>query len=363
MEWSPHEPDTYYVCCDGGIWRCTYKPDAADDCIHRNYDLRVTQFYDFDASQINTNLMIGGTQDCGTIMYQGTPDWKIIRSGDGAYSLIGPGDQIFYAQLQYLNDTARSNKGVNTGWWDWNPAKGTGARALPEDRKWAGYWWNSYITVHPKDANTVFAQGDQVYYTDDGGKTWETKGPKGIAVKGDVTRVVIQPQTFNWLAGTDKGQIWEVPSGGVGTWHRVDEHPDHAIIVSMAFAPTNHEVLYVAYQNCDPYRRVQRLEKDASGTWIGTWVSGNYWGTTGNLPANVYVMAIVGDGHSDSVVFVGTNKGVFRGDVNAPLYDMWHPYNDGLPLIEITDLLVDNTSKELRAATFGRGAWSVITGP
>jgi len=33
-----------------------------------------------------------------------------------------------------------------------------------------------------------------------------------------------------------------------------------------------------------------------------------------------------------------------------------------LPLVEIKDILVDPSSKELRAGSWGRGAWSVVTG-
>ncbi len=75
-------------------------------------------------------------------------------------------------------------------------------------------------------------------------------------------------------------------------------------------------------------------------------------------------MVAVGDGHKANVAYVGTDRGVFRGE--APYEGgiwSWKPYNDGLPLVEVRDLLVDPTSKELRAATWGRGAWTVITGP
>jgi len=360
MVWSPHEDGVYYVTCDQGIWRCTTDDPGAvfatDTCVTINKDLAVTEFYDFDASKTNSKLMIGGTQDCGTIMWEGSSDWKLIRDGDGAYSLIGPGDQIFYSQHQFLDDFLRSDKGVNTQDGDWVVASGTAPFRLPEDAKWkiARPCGDSYVTVHPMDANEVLAQGNQVYFTDDGGLTWEMRGPYGATVRGFVRRIVINPDTSEWFVGTSDGQIWRATEGGrVGFWSLVDEHPYDATIVSMAFAPTNPNVLYVAYQECDSYFSVQRLVWSESGGWIGTWVSEN-------LPENIMVNVVAGDGYSESIFYVGTNKGVYRGDCGVPTYDRLTPYNDGFPLIEVTDLLVDS-SKQLRAATYGRGAWVVVT--
>ena len=362
MTWSPHEDGVYYVTSDGGICRCTTDDPAAkfatDTCVPINTNLSVTEFYDFDASKTNSKLMIGGTQDCGTIMWEGSSKWKCIRGGDGGYSLIGHGDQIFYSQHQYLAssnpdyDMMRSgNRGTN-----WVSASGTAPFRLPEDGTWkiARPFGNSYITVHPLDANEVLAQGNQVYFTEDGGATWETRGPYGKTVKGFVRRIVIKPETSEWFVGTDEGQIWKAQEGGhVGFWSLVDQHPYDASIVSMAFAPTNPNVLYVAYSCSDPYFKVQRLVWSESGVWMGTWVCEN-------LPDNIIVNAVAGNGYSDSIFYIGTNKGVYRGDCAVPTYDRLTPYNDGLPLIEVTDLLIDS-SKQLRAATYGRGAWVVVT--
>ena len=73
---------------------------------------------------------------------------------------------------------------------------------------------------------------------------------------------------------------------------------------------------------------------------------------------------IAGDAYDENVAYVGTDKGVFRGQAACTgCLWLWKDYSDGLPLVEIKDLLVDPSSKELRAASWGRGAWGVITGP
>lgn len=369
FQWDPTDSDVFYVTGDGGVFRCEW--DGEDySCEARNFNLRVTQFYDLDASQTNPKLMIGGTQDNGTIMYEGSPDWKIIRGGDGLYSLIAPGDQVFYAQHQHLHDdwgTDRCHKGVNCSHSDWKPAK----KGLPEGDPWGMY--NAYITVHPKFDDFLLSQGQSVYATTDGGKNWTPQGPgmvKGTKVEGYVRRVVFQPKTFTWIAGTSKGEILYRQAG---TWYWLDKHPDKgAYVTNMAFAPTNHKVLYVTYAGCDAYRRIQRFEMKADGSWQGDWIAGSVWAAN-SLPvehkwakskAEVEIWCIAGDGYSDTVAYVGTDRGVFRGQrMTGSSEWSWKPYNTGLPWAEVRDLLVDTKSKELRAATFGRGAWTVITGP
>jgi hypothetical protein len=132
----------------------------------------------------------------------------------------------------------------------------------------------------------------------------------------------------------------------------------------MTFAPSNYRILYVTYKGVDPYRRIERHELQGNATWIMSYI-------TDNLPAKhvesgspVEILAFAGDGHSDTVAYVGTAKGVFRGEAACGSCTWnWMPYNSGLPLAAIYDLEVDYMSKDLRAVTYGRGAWSVITGP
>jgi photosystem II stability/assembly factor-like uncharacterized protein len=346
LEFDPHDSSRYYVGNDGGVWCCTVKT-TGDASVHRNFELRTIEFYDFDASQTNSNLMIGGTQDNGTILYEGNPDWREIRGGDGYHSLIAPtNNQVMYSQNQFFDSTARSDDGGKT----WKGAN----KGLPE-----GYLGSAWITSHPNSAYTVLAQGDQVYATSNGGANWTPKGPKGSNVKGSVNRVVVQPTTFDWIAGSTKGQIWYTSYGG-SPWSLLFEHPYGAGVVRLTFAPTDYKVLYALFDigGNKAYTRIWRFVMNP-----GPPVSWSASNITDNFPTNRTPLVICGDGHRSDVVYVGTEKGVFRWDDNKATYESWRPYNDCLPLAIINDLLVDPSSKELRAATQGRGAWTVITGP
>jgi hypothetical protein len=359
MVFNPNDPYTYYNLNDGGVYLGTIdQATGFDKCFPRNYNLRTTMFYDFDISQTNPNLMIGGTQDNGTILFEGNPlEWREVRGGDGLFSLLAPSNnQFWYSQTQSLLSTRRSSDAGKT----WLPPKDDDITGLATDLVMD----DAYITADPLNSNLILAAGDEVQASWDGGKTWEQRGPKaGPVKKGWVRRVVIQPGTRHWIAGTTaEGQIWHSTSSG-SPWTLIDYHPDPgAAVVNMAFAPSNPNVLLVIYENCDPYRRLQRLEKNAYGQWDGSWITDDLPSKYLPTGAAVKINCIAGDSLNDNVAYVGTDKGVYRGQT-SPDSSMWHwaPYNDGFPLVRVTDLITVTSRNELRAATYGRGIWCVPT--
>lgn len=377
-----HRPDHYYQLNDGGIWHCLYKRGAKDECSHRNYDLRTTEFYDFDVSQATANLMIGGTQDNGTILFDGSLDWKRIRGGDGYYSLVGTKEKVtsknkdklvFYSQDQDLGSTRRTDDGIATNTSHWRPGPKEIQNGYPKGLP-SGYTMSSgWITLHsnPKLDKYVLSAGDQVYASTDGGMNWDPKGPnptaKNVRKNSHIRRVVVQPKTYDWFAGNSNGQVFYTSNPIMG-WDVLFEHPYDAEVTSLAFAPGNHKVLYATFKTSEKqaYFRIMRFEFHP----LPQAISKSY--ITDNFPVkhkhpddkNVMLNVIAGDAHSDLTAYVGTNKGVYRGKTTCDGCTWnWQPYNTGLPLAIVSDLLVVPESKELRAATQGRGAWTVITGP
>jgi hypothetical protein len=346
FEFDPSTPNRYFVTGDGGVFHGTVAGGSlADACTPRNVDLRVTQFFDIDVASANSALMVGGTQDNGTLLFEGTPDWRLVKGGDGLFSCIAPSDnRVLYAQHQSLDSTVRSVDGGRT----WVPA----SHGLPNDCT----MMNSFIVVHPVSANSVLSQGDQVYLTQTGGTDWTPRGPAGGNVKGRITRVLVQPTTMDWIAGNDHGQIWVTSYGG-SPWHLVFEHPEYAPVRSMSFAPTDYRVLYVLFGARD-YLRIWRLSLNPGPP--DAW---NLSNITDNFPSARDARVVAGDGHHSGVAYVGTDKGVYTWTDGKPTYDSWQDFSIGLPLVQVNDLVVDPLSRDLRAGTWGRGAWAVATGP
>jgi hypothetical protein len=368
LEFDPSNVGRFYALNDGGIYRGETVRGGSDTCVPRNADLRTTQFYDIDVSPTNPNLMIGGNQDNNTILYTGNPTWDIIRMGDGNYCLIAnANNKVMYSQPQYLADTVRSMDGGQK----WVAA----GKGLPTEPIWGpglGGDDGAYITKNPADPSgmSLLSQGWQVYATTNGGGQWNPMGPNLIS-PDYINRVVVQPGTFDWIAGDAAGIIWIRKSG---TWSILAWHPQLARVAGMAFAPTNPNVLYVIYDTPTLFNlvdRIHRFEMQPNGTWTDTNITSDFPWTHVYLAGNqvqigpvVMLLSVSGDAYDDTVLYVGTDKGVMRGAYDAGTSKWkWTPYNNGFPLGTVVDLVVDPSSKQLRAATFGRGAWSVITGP
>src|SRR5262249_41403114 len=71
---------------DGGIWRF----DNADLLTWKNLngDLQITQFIGIALDSTDPNIVYGGTQDTGTVKFQGDPQWPRLLRGDGGASAV-----------------------------------------------------------------------------------------------------------------------------------------------------------------------------------------------------------------------------------------------------------------------------------
>jgi hypothetical protein len=367
LQFHPDDPEIFWVTNDGGVFRCRWQQTSPGSigwdhaCVPRNRNLRVTQFYDFDTSLTDSALMIGGTQDNGTIMFPGDandPDlWKNIKGGDGNYSVIAPDNMNFYAQHQRLNDTRRCKYGKHC-----------------EPGKWIKAWLGlpdqagalAQIAADPVDSGVAYGIGPQVHQTTDYGYYWPGVGPTaadGLSADSSITRIVIHPQRVIF-AGTSKGEIWA--KGPSFPWTQLPLWPWQGFlkhgVKSLALSPVDPNYLYVMFSAPDTTLTklsMFRLHFDPAT------LSLDVIPISQNFPAETRrPRVIAGDGHQVDVAYVGTDKGIFKGTATCPGCPWaWSDYSDGLPLVEIYDLLVDPTSKELRAASFGRGAWRVMTGP
>jgi hypothetical protein len=81
---------------------------------------------------------------------------------------------------------------------------------------------------------------------------------------------------------------------------------------------------------------------NAGASWI------NFTGSLPNVP--VYCIAFDDDGDA----YIGTEIGVYFMD---KFMTDWVPFYNGLPLVPVTDLFINETFGTIQAATFGRGIW------
>src|SRR5205809_4236750 len=82
MAWA--NKNTLIVGNDGGVWSTR---TGGNKWINNNGNLTITQFYKGSASP-DSSLLLGGSQDNGTELHSGNPEWSFVFGGDGAANAI-----------------------------------------------------------------------------------------------------------------------------------------------------------------------------------------------------------------------------------------------------------------------------------
>jgi hypothetical protein len=189
-------------------------------------------------------------------------------------------------------------------------------------------------------------------------------GPKEPFKKGNVTHLAASDAT-RLFATTDGGQVWMWSRIGTfdAVWKLMSEHPDpDAIPMSLAIAPSNPDVVFVAYQGASPGNRVQRLRATPDGEWVSEFIAVTL--PVLEVPDNVRVApsAVAVHPTDERIVFLGTSRGVYQGTSYGNTW-LWVPYDNGLPRAKITALVSIPLTGEIRAATDSRGVWTITPYP
>jgi hypothetical protein len=71
---------TLWLANDGGVWKTI---NGGQGWINCNTNLSLTQFYKFGIHPNDPDQIIAGTQDNGTLIYQGGLPWPQLIGGDG----------------------------------------------------------------------------------------------------------------------------------------------------------------------------------------------------------------------------------------------------------------------------------------
>lgn len=349
LTYHPLNSGILYMCGDGGVYRST---DNGNNWTHVNNNLQLTQYYKIAINPNSglgaENVIIGGTQDNGTNKRStgGSGTFSQILGGDGMDCYIDPDNTNRYVasvqdgKFYYSADAGSSFEVVC------DEASLTNTLGVPVNANWVtpvseitGNSTQFVMGYQPAVLATRISTG--VYaFTRIGwsGRTFVK------TARGNASRIYIGDNRYagnqqNLVkTSTDMGSNWsDVYSGN---------HSGRPV-TDLAFAPNNGSRLWLTFGG---YNATNKVLYSANGGDNG----GSWTDITGSLP-NVPVNCIVYDPNGTSIdaIYIGTDIGVFYRDNN--LGD-WIPFNNGLPVVEITDLEIHPTGL-LRAGTYGRGIW------
>ena len=342
--------DVVYTGCDGGLYRSTNRGGGSWSFVGKG--MRNTEFYDLAHAATDPGVVIGGTQDNGTLQLRaGETVWRRIRDGDGGTVDIDPTDAgVLYAMYQYADSIARK---VGSGGW----------HGLSKGLPMGSECFNLHFQVHPANPKVLLASCRSLWRTATNVPPGEWQAifpPPGLDIAGVVVRSAVDPRTNTYFAATSAGELWAGVNGA--SWERVfdvaaDCGTSAASITDVDVDIDAAGVLYLSTMSSGSCRVVRLQRTGAPGLAMTAQ------DVTFDLPADVSVSALAVDRLNPGAVLAGTtDRGVYRGHPGAAGTWQWGRYSDGLPLaVSITQLVAHPVTGIVRAGTCGRGAYEIDT--
>ncbi|MBK8231062.1 MAG: T9SS type A sorting domain-containing protein [Candidatus Eisenbacteria bacterium] len=335
VTWSPHNPTTVYVACDGGVFKSTNNGTAWSG---KNGGMQTTQFYQgLAVSGAIQDWVFGGLQDNGTVRYSGDPAWSKVFGGDGGYcGIAADNPDLVFEEYVYLN-MYRSWDG-GSSWEEIHPLDSSQANFIAP------------FVVAQNPPNVIYAgtlavkkstnSGDSFFFPD-GNSNWNGTPMATIGVASTNADTVIAA-----TGSSATGAVFELrrSTNGGTSWTNVTAGLPNLFCTDISFHPSDSRNVWITfsgYGNPHVFRST-----DAGLTWIGA---------TGNLPDHP-VQAVALDPDLEGWAYAGTDLGVFRTTDNGAT---WAVFTAGMPQAMVTDLQINPGTRLMRAATFGNGVYSV----
>ena len=318
----PDNP-TIFASNDGGVYR---KLDGDSLWKWLGDGLSITQFYRLGCSETEDNMIIAGSQDNGTKIYDGT--FTNVKGSDGMNCLIDfSNSNILYCSAYNGGIYISEDKGKN--FKNIKPTSGTGS-------------WVTPFLLNPVKPEILIAAFQDVYKTTNRGANWSVISNFAIPRNKALDYLAIAPSDENIIyTGTGNGKLNMTIDGGLN-WDSLN-YPDNLWLTSIAIHPTEPNRIWASFSGY----------KDGSKVFYSRDGGKNWQNITKGLP-NAPANCIIFEKDSPDRLYLGTDIGVYVTDIYK---NSWQKYSDGLPGVVVTELEIQYHTKKLRAATYGRGLW------
>lgn len=329
-------------------------------------DLREPFYYVYGGTQDNRSWGApSATRNRGGIT---NSDWYQTVGGDGFYSAIDYSDpDIVYAESQ--------NGGVVR--YDVRTGERKTIKPQPAPGQRPFRWnWSAPILISPHDPKTVYFGANLLFKTPDRGETWVALGRdltrqrnrdqlpmmgktwdrnaisrhEGTSDYGNISTLDESPIRKALLyVGTDDGLVQVSKDGGT-TWTKIEKFPgvpEETYVSRLTASPVQEATVFATFDGhrSNDFKPYVLKSTDFGSSWTSI---------TGNLPVPGSVHVIRQHPRNPSLLFVGTEFGVF---VSIDAGGSWTPIKNNLPTVAVHDLIIHPRDNDLVMGTHGRGIY------
>lgn len=322
LAFDPQDPRHIVTGCDGGVFTST---NGGDSWRSLNNGISATQFYPgISVHPTNPAVVVGGTQDNGSMMSGGALFWSGISFGDGGWSMI-----------DYTNPSIIITSSQN-GVLQRHDLRTRSFQVIPNRTVYRPPFITPFI-MDPIVPTTLYAGTAVLERSIDQGATWVPVSPLST---GEVTAIAVNRATPRTLwAGSNTGFNAVSRDGGVSWATGTIVARSTSDVTSDPNDPGRFGITFSGFGAAKVV-----LTPDAGVTLF------NATGNLPDIPVNTIVFTPVRERF-----FVGTDIGVFETTNGGQAWSL----TPGLPLVPVTDLVYHAATNRIIAGTYGRGMWTL----
>lgn len=361
IKFDPVRRGTVYVCNDGGVYKSTNGGSTFNAI---NNGLNATQFYaSLGVSKTNANRMVGGLQDNGQVVFNGT-NWiaPTGAGGDGTACAVHPSnDNIMIACRD-----ARAIKRSTNGGSSFTELTGS-SWAFAGDSRTA---FVAPITFAPSNGNIVYQASDNIHRSTDAGATFsnntlgagapattpnafiEQRHKTAIALAVSPTnssKLYVSTSPFaqydndvNNIYVNGQPNILKTTTPTTTPYASIKGSLPDRFVMDFAISTNNDDSVYVVLGGFGTSHVY--LTPDGGTTWLSRGAG------LPDVPFNAIIIDPINEGY----LYAGCDFGVY---VSPDRGASWYDYNTGFyDATLVMDLQIDANNK-LIAATHGKGVF------
>ncbi|MEZ5016774.1 MAG: T9SS type A sorting domain-containing protein [Flavipsychrobacter sp.] len=331
LAFHPLNSNRLFECNDGGV----YKTDNPQSKLWTDITngMGITQFYRNAVSDV-ASFQIAGAQDNGTKGRDASGAWDELTGGDGMNCEMDYADSnTFYTAIQNGELRRTTNRGNNfTDIQNNIPGRPKGA------------WITPYV-ISPHNNQHLIAGYEQIWFSSNRGTSWTEVTPTNVTGTRDARRLA--------MTADSSGTIYALYENSGIVYYTHGFVPGDTISLDTIQVPYGGTISDIKADQ-KKYNHFWITFSGYNNTKVAEYDNGVWTNRSSGLP-NVPIYCFEADSSLD-ITYVGTAVGVFY--IDSASNNKWEPFTGGMPSIEVADLGINYTTKEIWAATYGRGLWS-----